>query len=150
MITIRDIRPEDRPAWSTLWAGYLNFYETALPDEITDLTYRRFLDPAEPVFAFVAEADGRLLGFVHFIFHRGTWAKHDFCYLEDLFTAPDARGKGVGRALIEAVYARAADNQCDRVYWLTHESNLGARKLYDQVADNGGFIQYRWNPDKAR
>jgi GNAT superfamily N-acetyltransferase len=84
-----------------------------------------------------------LIGFVHCVFHRGTWAINDFCYLEDLFVAPSARGQGVGRALIEAVYARADAKKCARVYWLTHESNATARKLYDQLAENRGFIQYR-------
>ncbi len=139
---IRDLAPSDRAQWNPLWAGYLAFYESELAPEISDTTFARFHDPAEPMFALVAEQDGALVGIVHCVLHRGTWSIGDFCYLEDLFVAPQARGGGVGRALIEAVYARADALQCSRVYWLTHESNP-ARKLYDQVARHLGFIQYR-------
>jgi GNAT superfamily N-acetyltransferase len=142
---IRDIRREDRPSWEPLWAGYLEFYKSELAPEITDATFARFLDPSEPMQALVAEDDatGALLGFVHCVFHRGTWSIGDFCYLEDLFTAEAARGRGIGRALIEAVYKLADERGAGRVYWLTHETNTTARKLYDQVAENRGFIQYR-------
>lgn len=141
---IRDLRAEDRQQWAPLWAGYLAFYESTVPDKVTDTTWARLLDPAEPMFCLVAEGDnGALLGFVHCVLHRGTWATRDLCYLEDLFVAESTRGLGVGRALIEAVYARADALDYDRVYWLTHESNVTARKLYDQVASHHGFIQYR-------
>jgi GNAT superfamily N-acetyltransferase len=139
---IRDLAPTDRAQWNALWAGYLAFYESELAPEISDTTFARFHDPAEPMFALVAEQDGQLVGIVHCVLHRGTWSIGDFCYLEDLFVAPQARGGGVGRALIEAVYSRADALQCSRVYWLTHESNP-ARKLYDQVARHLGFVQYR-------
>ncbi|GAM98798.1 histone acetyltransferase HPA2 [alpha proteobacterium U9-1i] len=139
---IRDLAASDRAQWDALWAGYLAFYNTTLDPAVSDVTFQRFHDPAEPMFAFVAEREGVLLGFVHCVLHRGTWSIGDFCYLEDLFVAPETRGLGVGRALIEAVYARADAHRCSRVYWLTHESNP-ARKLYDQVARNLGFIQYR-------
>ena len=142
-LSIRDIRATDRPTWNVLWAGYLAFYETDLASEITDTTFARFLDPAEPMFALIAEDETGLLGFAHCVLHRGTWARSDLCYLEDLFVSANARGKGVGRALIEAVYARADALKCARVYWLTHETNTGARALYDQVARHLGFIQYR-------
>jgi GNAT superfamily N-acetyltransferase len=142
---IRDLEPSDRPGWEKLWAGYLEFYRSSLDPAVTDATFARLLDPAEPMFALVAEdADTHdLIGLVHCVLHRGTWTIGDFCYLEDLFTAPAARKRGVGRALIEAVYARADELKCERVYWLTHETNTTARKLYDQVAENRGFIQYR-------
>ncbi|UPT61617.1 MAG: GNAT family N-acetyltransferase [Hyphomonadaceae bacterium JAD_PAG50586_4] len=142
---IRELRKEDRPNWEPLWAGYLEFYKSELAPEITDATFARFLDPSEPMQALVAEDDatGALLGVVHCVFHRGTWSIGDFCYLEDLFTAETARGRGVGRALIEAVYKLADERGAGRVYWLTHETNTTARKLYDQVAENRGFIQYR-------
>lgn len=140
---IRPLVAADRVQWAPLWAGYLAFYESDVDPAVTETTFARFLDPAEPMFALVAEGGGgALMGFVHCVLHRGTWAIEDFCYLEDLFVAPAARGAGVGRALIEAVYARADELGCSRVYWLTHESNP-ARKLYDQVAQNRGFIQYR-------
>ncbi|MGH6949820.1 MAG: GNAT family N-acetyltransferase [Vitreimonas sp.] len=141
---IREAKPSDRAAWAPLWAGYLAFYESELPPAITDVTWSRFHDPAEPMLCLVAEDDdGALVGFTHLVFHRGTWAVGDFCYLEDLFVAPNARNRGVARALIEAVYALADERGAERVYWLTHESNTTARKLYDQVAQNRGFIQYR-------
>ncbi|MFT3726259.1 MAG: GNAT family N-acetyltransferase [Terricaulis sp.] len=143
--TVRDIVQHDRPGWETLWAGYVKFYQSNVPPEVTDTTFARFLDANEPMFCLVAEDDAthELIGMVNCVLHRGTWSIGDFCYLEDLFTAEAARGKGVGRALIEAVYARADALGCSRVYWLTHETNTTARRLYDQVAKNLGFIQYR-------
>jgi GNAT superfamily N-acetyltransferase len=142
---IRDLRATDRAQWDTLWQGYLAFYETTVASEVTDTTWRRLLDPTEPMFCLVAEDEhgGELLGLVHCVLHRGTWAIEDFCYLEDLFTAPAARKRGVGRSLIEAVYERADALGCSRVYWLTHETNEAGRRLYDKVARNLGFIQYR-------
>jgi GNAT superfamily N-acetyltransferase len=142
---IRDVRPTDRSAWEQLWAGYLAFYESTLAPEITETTWRRFFDKNEPMHALVAADDtsGELLGFTHLVFHRDTWSVGDFCYLEDLFVAPTARKLGVARALIEAVYDLADERGCERVYWLTHETNTTARKLYDQVAEHRGFIQYR-------
>lgn len=140
---IRDLRAEDRPQWNDLWRGYLAFYESDLAPEVSDVTFARLLDPSEPMFCLVAEEEGALLGIVHCVLHRGTWSVENFCYLEDLFTAPDARKRGVGRALIEAVYARADELNCSRVYWLTHESNTAGRSLYDQVGRNLGFIHYR-------
>lgn len=140
---IRDIRADDHRQWEALWAGYLAFYQNALPTEVTDTTWSRLLDPSEPMFCLVAEGEAGLLGIVHCVLHRGTWALGDFCYLEDLFVSPNARGQGVGRALVDAVYARADALGCERVYWLTHESNASARALYDRVARRTGFIQYR-------
>lgn len=143
--SIRPLAPEDRAQWNPLWAGYLEFYQSSLEPEVTDTTFARLIDPNEPMFAFVAAdgATGALIGVVHCVIHRGTWSIGNFCYLEDLFTAPSARKRGVGRALIEAVYKRADELGCGRVYWLTHETNATARKLYDQVAAYRGFIQYR-------
>lgn len=145
--TVRDLRNDDRPGWEHLWAGYLDFYHAKMEPVTIEVTWSRLLDPAEPMWCLVAEdADSHeLIGLVHCVIHRGTWSIGNFCYLEDLFTAPAARGTGVGRALIEAVYARADELGCARVYWLTHETNTTARKLYDQVAENRGFIQYRRN-----
>ncbi len=140
---IRPVRPEDKANWLPLWQGYLRFYEHDLPSDVTDTLWARFFDAAEPVHALVAEEDGELLGLVHYIFHRNTWMASDVCYLEDLFTAEAARGKGVGRALIEAVYERARAAGSERVYWMTHETNKTAQALYDKVAEKPGFIQYR-------
>jgi GNAT superfamily N-acetyltransferase len=140
---VRDLVAKDRAQWNPLWQGYLAFYETTLADDVTETTFARLLDPAEPMFALVAEREGKLIGVVQNVIHRATWTKTHYCYLEDLFVAPSARGSGVGRALIEAVYARADAIGATRVYWLTHESNATARKLYEAVAKNAGFIQYR-------
>jgi GNAT superfamily N-acetyltransferase len=144
-IVVRDLRAEDRSAWEALWAGYLSFYESRLAAEVTATTFARFLDPNEPMQALVAAdaSSGDLLGFAHLVFHRGTWAISDLCYLEDLFVAENARQRGVARALIESIYQLADQRGLDRVYWLTHETNATARKLYDQVAEHRGFIQYR-------
>ena len=142
-LTIRDIIPDDRPGWEDLWIGYLDFYGVALDPVVTEVTWSRLIDPHERMFATVAERNGELVGLVHCILHRGTWTIGELCYLEDLYVTEEARGHGVGRALIEAVYARADAAGCARVYWLTHESNLTARRLYDKVASHRGFIQYR-------
>jgi len=142
-LTIRPLDPADRPAWEALWRSYQIFYKTDLPDVVTETTWTRFFAPDEPVHALVAEADGVLLGLVHYLFHRNTWMVEPVCYLQDLFTAEAARGRGVGRGLIEAVYAAAAQAGCSRVYWMTHETNAQAMRLYDQVAEKSGFLQYR-------
>jgi GNAT superfamily N-acetyltransferase len=144
---IRPIRPADFPQWKPLWDGYNAFYGreglTALPDHVTNTTWTRFFDAYEPMHALVAEQAGQLLGLVHYLFHRSTISIAPTCYLQDLFTADSARGKGVGRALIEEVYKRAQQSACSRVYWVTHETNHTAMKLYDKVAEKSGFIVYR-------
>jgi GNAT superfamily N-acetyltransferase len=142
-LSVRPIRAEDRARWEELWKGYQAFYKVDIPCAVTDLTFARFFDAQEPVYAFVAEQDGAILGIVHFIFHRSTWTEGPYCYLQDLFTDERARGAGVGRALIEAVYARAREEGASRVYWLTHETNTVAMQLYDKLADRPGFVQYR-------
>jgi GNAT superfamily N-acetyltransferase len=148
-VTIRPVQPADFPQWKPLWDGYNAFYgrsgATALPEETTRLTWARFFDAYEPMHALVAERDGQLLGFVHYIFHRSTIAPTSNCYLQDLFTIEGARGQGVGRALIDEVYRRGEDANCARVYWLTHETNTTARALYDKIAENSGFLVYRKN-----
>ena len=140
---VRSVTPPERDAWEPLWKGYLAFYKATIPDEATDTTWKRLHDPAEPMFLLGAYVDGKLLGIVHYILHRSTWTIGPYCYLQDLFTAEEARGMGLGRALIEAVYDKARAAGVSRVYWLTHERNETARGLYDKVADNAGFIQYR-------
>lgn len=114
-----------------------------MPDEITRATWQRFFDAYEPVHALVAEADGQLIGLVHYLYHRSTIGIGPNCYLQDLFTAEAARGKGVGRALIEGVYDIARAAGCGRVYWHTRDSNLTAQRLYNQVAEGGGVMVYR-------
>jgi GNAT superfamily N-acetyltransferase len=142
-IAIRPLARKDRAQWQPLWQGYLAFYETGVPDEVTDVTFARFFNEAEPMHALVAERDSEIVGIVHYIFHRSTWTEGPYCYLQDLFTAEHARGAGVGRKLIEAVYERAKAQGASRVYWLTQEDNATARALYDKLAERSGFIQYR-------
>ena len=146
-LLIRPVTPEDFPEWKVLWDGYNAFYgragATALAPEVTQTTWLRFFDAYEPVFALVAELQGEIVGLVHYIFHRSTIQIAPTCYLQDLFTVAEARGRGVGRALIEAVYERATAAGTGRVYWQTHESNLTARQLYDRLAERSGFIVYR-------
>lgn len=142
-VHIRPVGADERAAWEPLWAGYQAFYKVVLPPEVSDVTWRRFHDPAEPMFLLGAYVDGKLLGIVQSILHRSTWSIGGYCYLQDLFVSPEARGHGLGRALIEAVYDKAKEAGISRVYWLTHETNYRGRELYDKVADNAGFIQYR-------
>ena len=140
---IHRITAADFDAWLPLWKGYLDFYRASVADEVTRNTWRRLLDPAEPMNAALAMADGRAVGIVHWIYHRSTWTEGNYCYLQDLFVAPGVRGTGAGRALIEHVYADADQHKASRVYWLTHETNQVAMQLYDRVADKSGFVQYR-------
>ena len=146
-VIVRPVRPGDFDQWLPLWEGYNAFYgrsgPTALAAEITQTTWARFFDPHEPVHALVAVSEGRLCGLVHYIFHRSTILLAPTCYLQDLFTDVAQRRNGVGRALIEAVYDAARAAGSSRVYWHTHETNRTARNLYDQVAEDSGFVVYR-------
>jgi len=142
MAAVRPLARADRAGWEALWAGYNHFYQRSLPAAVTDATWSRFFDADEPVHAAVAEQDGRLVGLVHYLFHRSTGAIGPVCYLQDLFTDPAARGGGVGGALIGFVYAEAAAAGSARVYWHTHESNEVAMRLYDRVAERSGFVRY--------
>ena len=146
-LNIRFVTRDDHAKWLPLWDGYNAFYErsgpTALKPEITAMTWSRFFDAYEPVHGLVAERGGELLGLTHYLFHRSTTAIEPLCYLQDLFTTEAARGKGVGRALIEAVYGQAKAAGSSRVYWQTHETNQTAMKLYDRMADRSGFVVYR-------
>jgi len=146
-LIVRDIARTDYVQWLPLWDGYNAFYgrsgPTALPDDITATTWARFFDEMEPVHALVAELDGRLVGLTHYLFHRSTTLVDPICYLQDLFTSAEARGQGVGRALIEAVYERARAAGSARVYWQTHETNHQAQSLYRQLAERSGFLVYR-------
>ena len=146
-IVIRDAVKNDLRSWRVLWDGYNAFYgrsgTTALPSPITETTWSRFFDDYEPMHALVAEQSGQLLGLAHFLYHRSTTSLGPTCYLQDLFTAEQARGKGVGRALIDAVVERAKSAGAARVYWQTHETNAVAMRLYDQLAEKSGFIVYR-------
>jgi GNAT superfamily N-acetyltransferase len=144
-IFIRAVRADDYTGWRPLWDGYNAFYgragDTALPEGITQATWARLLDPAEPVHALVALEGAAIVGLVHYLFHRSTTRLHDVCYLQDLFTMPRHRGRSIGRRLIEAVFAaRAAGSS--RVYWQTQATNVAGRALYDKVAHHRGFIVY--------
>jgi GNAT superfamily N-acetyltransferase len=145
-ITVRALAREDLPTWTVLWDGYNAFYgregPTALAAEVTQMTWARFFDAHEPMHALVAERAGKIVGLVHFLFHRSTSQLGPVCYLQDLYTLTEARGKGVGQALINAVYEHAASVGCKRVYWHTQETNAVARRLYDKVAKLSGFIVY--------
>ncbi|MGB5902128.1 MAG: GNAT family N-acetyltransferase [Xanthobacteraceae bacterium] len=142
-VVVKPVGQDERAAWEPLWAGYLTFYKTSVPASTSDVTWSRFHDPAEPMYLLGAYVDGKLTGIVQYLFHRSTWTPGNYCYLQDLFVDDSARGLGLGRALIEAVYAKAKEAGASRVHWLTHETNAQARILYDQVAEHPGFIQYR-------
>jgi len=140
---IRPVRADERAQWEPLWRGYLDFYKTVLPREVYDTTWARLHDDDEPIWALGADVNGTLRGIVHYLFHRSCWTIGDYCYLQDLFVAESARKLGLGRALIEAVYREAKAAGASRVHWLTHETNVTARALYDTLADRPGFMQYR-------
>ena len=142
-ITVRPLQQSDHADWRRLWTAYLTFYETKLADDVYANTWQRLFDDGafEPK-GFIATLDGKAVGLTHYLYHRSCWAKVDNCYLQDLFADPDIRGKGVGAALIEAVRKAAAEKGVTNVYWMTHETNTTARKLYDRVARRTGFIEY--------
>lgn len=142
-IQVRELLAGDHAVWEVLWAGYLAFYEHDLPRGITDLTWSRLTDPADQPYGLVAVDDKEVVGFVHYHFHLSTWSTSGYCYLEDLFVDDAVRGKGAGRALIEAVYRKADERGVSRVYWHTQETNAQARVLYDKVAELTPFVQYR-------
>jgi len=146
-LTIRFVTRQDHDRWLPLWAGYNAFYgrsgPTALAPEITAMTWARFFDADEPVHALVAESGGQLFGLTHYLFHRSTTAIEPVCYLQDLFTDETARGRGVGRALIDGVYEQARRAGLRRVYWQTHQTNYTAQQLYNKVAEHSGFVVYR-------
>jgi len=146
-VIIRPLAATDYDGWKPLWDGYNAFYgrigPTALAPEVTATTWARLLDPAQPMHALVAECDGYLVGLTHYLYHLATSAIALSCYLSDLFTIDSMRGQGVGRRLIEAVYLEAQTAGAGRVYWMTHETNAAAMRLYDQVAEKSGFLVYR-------
>lgn len=142
-VTIRPFEQSDHADWRRLWTDYLTFYETSVPEEVYETTWRRLFDPGEfEPSGFLALVDGKAVGLVHYLFHRSCWSIEGNCYLQDLFTARDARGSGAGAALIEAVRQAAAERGVKNVYWMTHETNATARRLYDRVARRTGFIEY--------
>jgi GNAT superfamily N-acetyltransferase len=146
-LSIRPVVRSDYDQWLMLWERYNAFNgragEKALASDITLMTWSRFFDAYEPMYALIAENHGRLVGLTHYIFHHSTTAIQPNCYLQDLFTSEAVRGNGVGQALINGVFDAARRAGTSRVYWLTHESNLKAMQLYDKLAEKSGFVMYR-------
>ncbi|WP_286918174.1 GNAT family N-acetyltransferase [Pseudomonas sp. UBA6753] len=142
-VTLRPVTNQDHAAWLALWQAYLHFYESELTEEVSLSTWQRLLDPNEPTHSALAWVDGKAVGMVNFIYHRSNWSIGNACYLQDLYVDNAQRGLGIGRQLIEHVYAKAKADNCAKVHWLTHETNATAISLYQQVAERSGFIQFR-------
>ncbi len=146
-LTIRLATAVDHDTWLRLWQGYQRFYEVTIDDATTENSWSRILDPDAPMHCALATVGGgdgqQAVGLVHYLMHPTFWTRGAYCYLQDLFVAPEIRARGIGRRLIAHVYDAARGAGCSRVWWLTHETNLDAMKLYDQVADRSGFVQYR-------
>jgi GNAT superfamily N-acetyltransferase len=142
-LIIRPIEASDQADWRRLWTGYLEFYETSVSEEVYAASFARLLSPDNHEFhGLVAESDGKLVGLTHYLFHRHMWKLENTCYLQDLYADPSERGKGIGRALIEAVYAAADAAGSPSVYWLTQEFNYTGRMLYDRIGQKTPFIRY--------
>ncbi len=142
MTTITPITAEDRPAWDALWQAYLAFYESEVPADVTESTFARIVADEHLHGVFARDAEGRPIGLVHWLTHPGTWTSKVYCYLEDLYVDPEARGEGAGTALIEHVRDWAQKFGATKVYWLTMNDNVTARSLYDKVATSTGFVHY--------
>jgi len=142
-IIVRPLAQSDHADWRRLWTDYLTFYKTKLPEEVYAITWKRLFTEGEfEPKGFIATLDGKAVGLTHYLYHRSCWSPVNNCYLQDLFAAPEVRGKGVGAALIEAVKQEAGKIGVKNVYWMTHETNATARRLYDHVARRTGFIEY--------
>lgn len=143
MSLVRPLKAEDKSQWTPLWHGYLEFYETELSDEQSELTWQRLLDISFNLYCLVVEVEGKIQGITHYSFQTSTWAHKNYCYLEDLFTAPTSRGKGLGRLLVDSVKDIAVNEGSSRLYWNTDETNATARKLYDSYSPESGKVQYQ-------
>lgn len=143
MTTISPLRASDRSEWGELWEQYLTFYESELDPAVTEDVLARLVAGDGLHGALARDDDGRAVGFVHWLFHPSTWTTSSYCYLEDLFVAPDVRGGGVGSALIAQVRTAATDAGAHKVYWLTQSGNATARRLYDSLATDTGFVHYQ-------
>jgi len=144
-VRVRPLESRDKPVWLILFKGYIEFYQATVPEDVIETLWQRLMRGLEgfhSALVAVDDADSPI-GFAHILLHRSTWSNGHYCYLEDLFVDPAQRGKGVGRALIEAVYAHADAQGCSRTYWMTQETNATARALYDRVASKSPFVQYR-------
>jgi GNAT superfamily N-acetyltransferase len=142
LLTTRPVLPDDHDAWDALWCGYLDYYETSLPNDVRRNSFDKLLDPNSKLHGRLAVVDDQPVGLVHYIFHDHMWRPEGVCYLQDLFAAPDRRGLGIGRALIASVYDAADAAGIPRVYWMTQDFNHTARMLYDKVAKLSPFIKY--------
>ena len=142
-IVVAPVEEMDYSRWLPYWLSYQAFYEVQLSEDITNETWKRFLNPDEEIYCAVAKKGQEILGFVHYVFHGSTWSVNEFCYLEDLFVAENTRGKNIGKHLIEYVKQKASEKQCARLYWHTQQKNVTAQRLYDRVAEKPGVIEYR-------
>ncbi|MBC8129903.1 MAG: GNAT family N-acetyltransferase [Rhizobiaceae bacterium] len=143
-LAIRPLTATDESEWRRLWTAYLVFYETTVAEQVYQTTFARLSSEAPNEYrGLLAEQDGRAVGLVHYLFHRHCWRIENVCYLQDLYADPHARGSGVGRALIEAVYAAADGEGSPSVYWMTQEGNATARRLYDRIGTATPFIKYQ-------
>lgn len=141
--TVRPLIASDEAQWRALWTGYLDYYETSVPEAVYVSSFKRMLSGENCEFhGMVAELDGKLVGLVHYLFHRHGWKVENVCYLQDLYTDPTVRGKSIGRALIEATYKAADEAGSPAVYWLTQDFNEAGRRLYDRVGQLTPFIKY--------
>ncbi len=143
-VTVRPLRKSDETDWRRLWTAYLEFYDSSVAEEVYQTTFERLLgnDPQDFT-CLIAEVDGKPVGLTHYMFHRHAWKVENVCYLQDLYADPEIRGKGIGRALIEAVYGAADSAGAPTVYWLTQDFNATARQLYDRIAAKTPFIKYQ-------
>jgi GNAT superfamily N-acetyltransferase len=146
---IRAALPSDEPAWRRLWRGYCEFYAATIPDEVTNRTWHRILDPDSAVMCIVAEVEGQVLGFANCVVHENTWESQPVCYLEDLFVSPDARGRGIGHGLVEWLRNAMRAEGWARVYWMTAAGNETARRVYDRFARADGFVRYTMRARQA-
>jgi len=143
VVQIVPVAQQDYKQWVEYWLAYQDFYQVALSNTVTQTTWQRFFDDQEPIYCAVAKQGEHVLGFVHYVIHRSTWAEANFCYLEDLYVSPQARGQHLGKRLIEYVQQQAIVQPCARLYWHTQQSNQTAQKLYDWIAEKPGVIEYR-------
>lgn len=142
-IVIRALQPSDEHDWNRLWTGYLDYYETKVPQTVYESTFARLLgDDPQDFCGLIALVDGRAMGLAHYLFHRHCWKIENVCYLQDLFVDPAARGTGLGRRLIEAVYSAADANSTPSAYWLTQDFNVAGRRLYDRIGKLTPFVRY--------
>jgi GNAT superfamily N-acetyltransferase len=141
-VVIRSALPADEDVWHALWRGYCSFYDVHMPDEVTRRTWTRILDPDSAIMCIVAEVDGQVYGFAHCIVHENTWETQPVCYLEDLYVLPSARGKGLGGALLDWLRNAMRAEGWSRLYWMTREGNMTARRLYDRFAQADDFVRY--------